>query len=123
MTVPSQEPARPPSATVAWVDASNGVAGDMLLGALVDAGAPLDRIRDAVEAVMPATVEWHVAEVRRAGMRATKVDVEVVADDLPHRDWTTIRAMLASAPLDARVQADAQARPGTDGRGGVKLVG
>ena len=109
MTVPSPEPARQPSVTIAWVDARNGVAGDMLLGALVDAGAPLDRLRDAVEAVMPATVEWHVAEVRRAGMRATKVDVEVVADDLPHRVWTTIRSMLAAAPLDDRVKAGAQA--------------
>lgn len=108
MTV-RQEPVSLPRASLAWVDARNGVAGDMLLGALVDAGVPLERIRDAVEAVLPATVAFRVADVRRAGMRATKVDVDVVADDLPHRDFTTIRAMLADAPLDERVRADAQA--------------
>ncbi|MGB7961785.1 MAG: nickel pincer cofactor biosynthesis protein LarC [Propionicimonas sp.] len=93
----------------AWIDARNGVAGDMLLGALVDAGAPLERIRDAVEAVMPATVELHATEVLRAGMRACKVDVTVLADDLPHRNWTTIRAMLESAPLEPLVRTKAQA--------------
>jgi len=100
---------RPDAPLLGWIDPGNGVAGDMLLGALVDAGAPLTAIRDAVEAVIPATVELSVAEVRRAGMRASKVSVDVIAEDLPHRDWTTIRAMLEAAPLDARVRADALA--------------
>lgn len=100
-------PDRP--AVLGWVDARNGVAGDMLLGALVDAGAPLERIRAAVEAVLPATVELRAHPVRRAGMRATKVDVDVVAADQPHRTWATIRALLADAPLDERVRADALA--------------
>jgi uncharacterized protein (TIGR00299 family) protein len=52
-----------------------------------------------VDAVMPATVRLSSAVVHRAGLRACKVDVAVLVDDLPHRDWTVIRSMLESAPL------------------------
>lgn len=88
----------------AWVDASAGVAGDMVLGALVDVGAPLAEVQSAVDAVLPGAVQLRTSEVLRAGMRATKLDVDVLVTEQPHRRWADIRQALVSADLAERVR-------------------
>ena len=87
-----------------WIDAGAGIAGDMLLAALVDAGAPLDDIQRAVDAVLPGVVRLSTAEVLRAGLRAAKVDVEVLVPDQPHRTWAEIRALIEAAAIPKPVR-------------------
>ncbi len=81
----------------------------MLLGALVDAGADLELIRRSVDAVIPESVRLGCVEVSRSGLRAVHLDVEVIADDPPHRSWQTIRGMLTDAALPAAVRDTALA--------------
>jgi pyridinium-3,5-bisthiocarboxylic acid mononucleotide nickel chelatase len=92
----------------AWVDATAGVAGDMLLAALVDAGAPLAHLQGAVDAVIPDSIRLASALVSRAGMRATKVDVHPTAQDQAHRSWRDIQALLEHADLTVRVGEQAR---------------
>lgn len=59
-----------------WVDASQGIAGDMLLGALVEAGAPRSALAAAIQALSGHcgdSIRLEVDEVRRHGLRATQV--------------------------------------------------
>jgi len=92
----------------AWVDATAGVAGDMLLAALVDAGAPLANLQGAVDAVIPESIRLASALVSRAGMRATKVDVHPTVNDQVHRSWRDIQALLDQADLAAPVREQAR---------------
>ena len=87
-----------------WIDATAGIAGDMLLGALLDAGASLAVVRAAVAAVVRADVEITAAPALRAGMRAVRAEVASAVEDHPHRAWATLRDLVAGANLDERVR-------------------
>ena len=96
--------------TLCWVDAGRGAAGDMLLGALWDAGADADPVRAAVRSVVPADVTFE-HEVRD-GFRVARAVVVPDAQDAatgPDRRWADIRRALARAPLSPRVRERATA--------------
>ncbi|HMG41938.1 MAG TPA: nickel pincer cofactor biosynthesis protein LarC [Acidimicrobiales bacterium] len=61
--------------TVAWFHCFSGIAGDMALGALVDAGADLDEVRALVERLPVTDWELDVEPVLRCGIAATQVHV------------------------------------------------
>lgn len=88
--------------TSVWVDASAGASGDMLLGALVGAGVPLAVLQGAVDAVAPEPVTLRAEDVRRGGLAATRVHVEV-AESHHHRTWRDVRALLDGSGLALRV--------------------
>ena len=93
----------------AWIDASAGIAGDMLLGALVDAGADLEVVQRSIETVIPDAVRLETETVTRAGLRALKINIRVLVEDPPHRTWRSIRDLLASAELPTPVRDSASA--------------
>ena len=64
---------------IVYFDCSAGVSGDMLLGALVDLGVALQGLRETLRSLPLAGYRLEEHEVRRAGIRARKVDV--IVDD------------------------------------------
>jgi pyridinium-3,5-bisthiocarboxylic acid mononucleotide nickel chelatase len=83
---------------IGWLDCAAGASGDMLLGALVDAGVPVETLQAAVDAVAPERVELRVSTVERHGIGAVKVDVDA-ADSASRRTWADVRSLVTAAAL------------------------
>lgn len=97
---------------IGWLDCAAGASGDMLLGALVDAGVPADTLRAAIAAIGVEAIELDVSTVERHGIGATKVDVRAPAG-AHHRTWVDVRALVEAADLPEaprRTALDAFAR-------------
>ena len=93
---------------VLYVDVVGGAAGDMLLAALLDAGAAPDEVADAVSAVLGRRVGCSTTEVRRQGLRALALSVP---GDLSteRRRPRELLAAVERAALDEGVRGRARA--------------
>jgi uncharacterized protein (TIGR00299 family) protein len=91
---------------IGWLDCGAGASGDMLLGALLDAGVPLAEIQAAVGAIAVDPVQWQVSSVERHGLGATKVDV-IAPRSTVTRTWGNIRGLLEAADLPEPVRVTA----------------
>ena len=107
---------------VLWIDAAAGAAGDMILGALVDLGAPIKTVRRAVATLDLDGVKVVESRVTRGAVAATRIEVVLprgrghhhAHDDGHHhddhhvhdhgRDWKAIRRIIAGGKLDAPVR-------------------
>ncbi len=89
-----------------WLDLGAGVAGDMLLGALVGAGVPLDTVRAAL-APLDLPIVLRAEEVRRGGLAAVRVVVDVPEEGQPHRTWADVRLLLDRLPEPLRATSTA----------------
>jgi uncharacterized protein (TIGR00299 family) protein len=98
-----------PERRLAWFHCFSGVAGDMALGALVDAGADLDEVEAIVRKVDVAGWELEAEPVLRSGVAATKVHVRGVEGEHHHRTWRSLRGLLDDAGLPDRVHTRATA--------------
>ena len=108
---------------IGYLECFSGISGDMLLGALVDAGVPFAHLEETTAALnLGARLESR--KVMRGGIAGTKVDVVVnelqpasthshshhdhpheTHTHAPHRHLSAILKIIAAAPLPESVKA------------------
>ncbi|MGY1814929.1 nickel pincer cofactor biosynthesis protein LarC [Blastococcus sp. SYSU D00820] len=91
---------------VGWLDLSSGVSGDMLLGALVGAGVPLETLTAALDP-LDLPIALRAEQIRRAGLAAIRVHVDAPEEGQPHRTWADVRGLLVRLPEPLRSSASA----------------
>ena len=109
---------------LAYFDCPSGAAGDMILGALVDAGLGWEDLRADLERLALPGYALERREVMKGAFRATKVEVHVAehghghhgsheapahghAPHQPHRTLPVIRELIARSTLPDSVKASA----------------
>ncbi len=110
---------------IAYFDCPNGAAGDMILGALVDAGLPFEALERELGRLKLPGYSLERSTVMKAGFRAAKVDVHVHdhdhasgaagrAHERPHgghahpdRNLKSILDIIGRSDLPAPVRANA----------------
>jgi len=85
---------------IAYLDCFSGVAGDMLLGAVVSAGVSLDDLRAELAKLPLATYGLTSERVTRAGIAATHVVVRVPSEQ-PPRTLHDVRQIIEGSSLPA----------------------
>jgi len=92
--------------TICYIDAFSGIAGDMLVGALADAGADGNAISRALDSfAIGAAISRD--RVQRRGVRATKFRVSV-DEPARHRHLSGVLKLIHAADLPETVKARAE---------------
>lgn len=112
--------------TAAYFDCPSGISGDMALGALLDAGLPLDALAEGLRAALPVLDGYRLEAVRisQHGISGTRLTVALdPGHPQPQRDWRTIRAMLTGSALPDPVRERALAIFGALARAEAQIHG
>jgi len=94
---------------LAYFDCFAGAAGDMIVGALLDAGLSLEALRAELSKLKLGGVDVSAEKVRRGGLAGTKFNVAVAPGDQPRRNLSDIEAIVDSGELSGKSGARAKA--------------
>jgi uncharacterized protein (TIGR00299 family) protein len=89
--------------TVAWFHCFAGIAGDMALGALIDAGADIDEVRTQLVRLPVGGWEIHAEDVLRGGIGATRLVVDAEETSVV-RTYAHIVGLIHEARFPARIR-------------------
>ena len=83
--------------TFAYLDCPSGISGDMMLGALIDLGVPLDLLNDSIQSVVKS-VRVSSSTVFRKEFRAIQADVHAPHEHV-HRTLSDILKLVSQSKL------------------------
>ena len=81
-----------------YFDCFAGASGDMILGALIDAGLDLDALKKELQKLNVPNVDLQIERVDRSGISSTKFEVSV-PDEKKHRHLRDIEKIIDESPL------------------------
>jgi len=95
----------PPTGNIAYFDCFNGAAGDMIVGALVDAGADAASLADALAKLGLDGYDLSIEKITKQGFAATRFRVTLDEPSRqPHRHLSDIVDIIAKSGLAASVK-------------------
>lgn len=86
------------SMVIAYFDCFTGISGDMALGALLDAGAPLDELLSGLKTMSLSGWDLKVERVRKNAIAATSVSV-IVTEGQPERKLSDVESIIIGSQL------------------------
>ncbi len=93
---------------ITYFDCSSGISGDMCLGALVDAGVSIKKLESELRKIPIRGYKLKAKKVKRAGLRATKVDVvqksEVRSQKSEAKKWQDIEKIIKFSSLSDEIK-------------------
>jgi len=92
----------------AYFDCIAGASGDMILGALVDAGLPVETLKARLDALHLTDFDLRARRVAKNAFTATKVDV-IVVDNVPERRLGDIIRVVTESDLEPKIKEKATA--------------
>ncbi|MBI5095397.1 MAG: nickel pincer cofactor biosynthesis protein LarC [Candidatus Hydrogenedentes bacterium] len=88
-----------------YFDCFSGASGDMVVGALIDAGAPFDAIRNGLKSLGVSGYEVSADKIQKSGIAATQFKVAVSdSEKHPHRHLADIERIIAEGRLPDSVK-------------------
>ena len=88
---------------VAYLDCAAGISGDMLLGALIDAGWPEQSLRELIAKLKIGDVQLKVDRVSKRGIAATQVEI-LSSPHQPHRRLHDLASIVTQADLPQSIR-------------------
>jgi hypothetical protein len=89
---------------IAYLDCFSGISGDMFIGALIDAGLPLEELRKVLQSLPLEGYSIEVTREERNLLFGTRFKVKVTRDPQPHRRFSDIRDLIRAGNLSPSVR-------------------
>lgn len=89
---------------LAYLDCFSGISGDMFIGALIDAGLPLEELRKALNTLPFEGYSLDATKEERNHLFGTRFKVKVTGAHQPHRRFSDIRSLLLAGNLRPSVR-------------------
>jgi len=89
--------------SIAYFDCFSGICGDMILGAFIDLGLPLNYLNNELDKLKLSGYKVTVEKIKINHITATNVNIEV-EEDQPYRNYLDIIELIEESSLNKKIK-------------------